>query len=160
LNLVAVLAAAIVIYFVGFLIYGLIFQQIWAQQTLENHGIVAVGAGAALTGEALQAELAKIPGAMDMPLAMSMGFLISLVTAIGMGLLLGLVKPPSLGAALGAGFVAWLGFAATTLAYNVVYSSESATIYGIDLMHLFIDYLAAAAVIFLIDGKRFKAAQA
>jgi hypothetical protein len=153
LNLIAVLAAAVAMYVVGFLFYGVIFQQVWAQQTLENHGIVAPGEGASFTGEALMAELLKIPNQLDFGPALGLGFVISIVTAIGIGMVLRLAKPASMAAALRTAFICWAGFAATTLAYNVVYSSESRVIFGIDLLHLFIGYLIAAAVYWLIDGK-------
>lgn len=157
LNVIAVLAAAIAMYFIGFVFYGLIFQEIWSQQTLENHGLVAVGEGATLTGEPLMAEMQRIPGAMEMAPAMSLGFVISLLTATGIAAVLKMAKPSGLGGALGTGLVLWAGFAATTLAYNVVYSSESRIIFGIDLAHLLLGYLAASAVIFLLDGKAMRA---
>ncbi len=159
-NLVAWLAAAIAMYFVGFIFYGLLFEEIWSQQTLENHGLVALGEGADLTGDALMAEMQRIPGAMDMGPAMGLGFVISLITALGLAMVLRLAKPSSLMSALRVGMIAWIGFAATTLAYNVVYSSESRIIFGIDLAHLLLAYLVGAAVIFLIDGKAVRGAAA
>jgi hypothetical protein len=152
-NLVAVLAAAVAMYLVGFVFYGLLFQEIWSQQTLENHGLAAPGEGANLTGDALMAEMQRIPGAMEMGPAMGLGFIISLITALGLAMVLRLAKPQSLMAALRIALIAWVGFAATTLAYNVVYSSESRIIFGIDLAHLLLGYLAGAAVIFVLDGK-------
>jgi len=157
-NLVAVLAAAVAMYFVGFIFYGLLFQEVWSQQTLENHGLAAPGEGANLTGEALMAEMQRIPGAMEMGPAMGLGFVISLITALGLAMVLRLAKPQSLMSALRVGMIAWVGFAATTLAYNVVYSSDSRVIFGIDLAHLFLAYLAGAAVIFLVDGKTVRGA--
>lgn len=153
LNLVAVLAAAIAMYFVGFVIYGLVFQEVWSQQTLENHGILAPGEGANLTGQDLANAVMGIPGAMEMAPAMSLGFVISLAAAIGIAVMLRMTRPRSLAAALGTAAILWVGFAASTLAYNVVYSSESRIIFGIDLLHLFIGYLTGAAVIYIIDGK-------
>jgi hypothetical protein len=160
LNLVAVLVAAVVFYFIGFLVYGLLLGDVWAQQILVNHGVVAADQASTLTGAALQEELAKIPGQMDMAPAMSLGFVISLVTAIGLALVLKMVKPASITGALGTAFVLWIGFAATTLSYNVVYSSESPIAFAIDLGHLLVAYLAAAAVLFLMDGKAMSGAAA
>lgn len=157
-NLVAVLAAAVVMYLIGFAFYGAIFAEVWQQQTLENHGIVAPGQGATLTGQALMDALNAIPNALDMGPALGLGGVISLITALGIGLVLRLARAGSLGAALRVGFILWLGFAATTLAYNVVYSSESRIIFLIDLGHLLLAYLAGAAVIALIDGKAMKGA--
>ena len=150
-NLVAWLAAAVAIYSVGFLIYGVVFGTLWAQQTVLDHGLVTADRASQLT----QTDLAnlKIPGAMDMTLSMSLGGVISIVTALGVSIAQRLMKPQSLVAALSNGFVLWFGFAATTLAYNVVYSSNSTTVWAIDMTHLFLDYLIASAVVFLIDNK-------
>jgi hypothetical protein len=112
-----------------------------------------VGEGAALKGDALMAEMERIPGAMEMAPAMSLGFVISLLTALGIAAVMKMTRPARLGGALGLAVILWLGFAATTLAYNVVYSSESRIIFGIDLAHLLLGYLAASATIFLIDAK-------
>jgi hypothetical protein len=111
-----------------------------------------------LHGGALTAELNKIPGALDPGRAYGLGLVISLVTALGICIAQRLMKPDGMGAALRNGFVLWFGFAATTLAYNVVYASNSRIILGIDMMHLFLDYLAASAVVFLIDGKALRGA--
>ncbi len=153
LNLVAVLAGAVAMYFIGFLIYGLLFQEVWTQQNLVNHGLLAADEASTLTGDALLARSAEIPAHMDTGLAMGLGFVVSLVTACGMAAILNFLKPASMGAALGRAAVLWIGFAVTTLAYNVVYSSESPVLFGIDTMHLLLGYLAGAAVIYAIDGK-------
>lgn len=152
-NLLAALAGAVAMYFIGFLIYGLIFQEVWSQQTLVNHGLLAPADAGSLTGEALMQRMQDIPSSLSPTVAMSFGFVISLVTALGIAVMLSLTKPMSLGSALLHAAILWVGFAATTLAYNVVYSSESMTIFHIDLVHLLLGYLAAAAAIFLIDGK-------
>lgn len=151
-NLLAALAGALAMYFIGFLIYGLLFQEIWTQQTLVNHGVVSANDAGSLTGDALMQELESLPAAMSPTLAMGVGFLISLTTALGVAAVLGLTKPASMRSALLHAVILWAGFAATTLSYNVVYSSESTIIFGIDLVHLFLGYLAAAAVIYAIDG--------
>jgi hypothetical protein len=160
LNIVAVLAGALAMWIVGALFYTVLFGQVWQQQTLENHGIVGAGQAAALAGDALMAELKKIPNQMPEGLAYGLGFLISLFVAVGLGLLMKMSKPSSTGSAVGIAILAWLAFAAPTLTYNVVYSSESRVIFGIDLLHLFTGYLVAAVVIFLIDGKALRGANA
>jgi hypothetical protein len=152
LNIVAVLAATVAFYAVGMVIYGFTLSQLWGEEMLRNHGLLAPGATAP-TGEALMAEFEKVPGAMDPAMAYGVGFVITLVTTIGIALVLKMAKPASIGAALGTGFILWLCFAATGLSYNVVYSMESQVIFGIDLMHTFIAFMLATAVLFLIDGK-------
>ena len=151
LNLVAWLAAAITIYAIGFLIYGVLFGTLWGQQTALDHGLVSADKAASLTSAEIAA--LKIPGAMDMTTSMSLGFVISIVTGLGVCIAQKLMKPQSILAAIGNGFVLWLGFGATTLAYNVVYASNSPIVLAIDTAHLFLNYLFASAVVFLIDGK-------
>lgn len=156
LNLVAVIAAAIAIFIVGSLFYGLIFSQVWQQQFLENHGAVPLGEGASLTGQALMDAVAAVPGQMPMGMALGFGFVLSLLMAIGLGLAFARMKPASLGAALGMAAMLWIGFVIPVLGYNIVYYAESRIDFMIDLGHTLVALLAGAAVIFLIDGKAFK----
>ncbi|HEY7797656.1 MAG TPA: DUF1761 domain-containing protein [Hyphomonadaceae bacterium] len=158
LNIVAVLVAALAFYAVGMVIYGFTLTEVWGQQTLINHGM-APDQALALTGEPLMQALQAIPG-MDPMLAYSVGFLISLVTVIGIAVVMKLAKPASILAAMGTAFVLWLCFAATGLSYNVVYSSESTTIFMIDLMHTLIAFLLSSAVLFVMDGKALSGAAA
>ncbi|CAN0420834.1 unnamed protein product, partial [Phaeothamnion confervicola] len=151
-NLVACIAGTVAFYAVGMVIYGFALMEVWANETLKNHGLLALDA-APLTGEALYAQLGAIPGSMDAGMAYGLGFLLTLITVFGIAFVLKLSKAPSLVSALGVALVLWVSFGAMTLSYNVLYSTESKIIYGIDLMHLFLGYLLAAAVIYLIDGK-------
>ncbi len=152
LNLVAVLVAAIAFYAVGMIIYGFAVTEVWGQHTLINHGM-APDQASALKGEELMAAVMAIPNSMGPALAYGLGGGVALVTTTGIALVLNMTKPASLGGALQRAFVLWLCFAATTLSYNVLYSSESRTIFAIDLAHLFIAYHLAASVLFLMDGK-------
>ncbi len=147
-----VLAAAIAFYAVGMVFYGFVFMETWGQEQLVNHGADPAAAHA-LTGAALFDELNKIPGAMSMGMAYGLGFVVSLVTTIGIAFVLRMAKPASIAAALGTAFILWMCFAATGLAYNVLYSTESKTIFVIDLAHLLTAFLLSSGVLFLIDGK-------
>jgi hypothetical protein len=159
LNVVAVLVAAIAFYAVGMVFYGFVFMETWGQEMLVNHGADPAAAHA-LTGDALFAELNKIPGSLDMATAYGLGFLVSLVTTIGIALVLKMAKPASIVAALATALLLWVCFAVTGLAYNVLYSTESKTIFMIDMAHLFTAFLLSSAVLFLIDGKALKGASA
>lgn len=156
LNIVAVLAGAVAYYLVGMIIYGFTLTEVWGNEMLKNHGLAAQDA-APLAGEALMAELNKIPNAMSEGMAYGLGFLVALVTTIGIAFVLNKARPASLVGALGVALLLWLCFAATGLAYNVLYSSESRVIFGIDLMHLAIAFLLSAGVMYLIDGKAISA---
>jgi hypothetical protein len=150
-NVVAWLAAAVAMFLVGFMIYGLLFQQVWQGELLAYRNLAeSPEAGAAMDMEAA-AQL--MSGGKDPTLNMVMGGVISLVTAFGLALLIKMTRPGSLGGALGVGLVAWFGFALTTLAYDPVYAFASTTIFGIDIGHTLVNYLLASAIIFLIDGK-------
>lgn len=159
LNLVAVILATIAFYAVGMVIYGFTLTEVWGNETLKNHGLLEPGA-AALTGNALMARLQEIPGTMSPGMAYGLGFLISLVTVIGIAFVLGMARPASLMAAMGTAFLLWFCFAATGLSYNVVYSSESVTIYWIDLMHTLIAFLLSSAVLYLMDSRQLSGAGA
>lgn len=153
-NIVAVIAAALAIFFIGFIIYGIVLGEVWANENLSDHGVLAQYN--ALT-DAQKADF-KVPGALGMAPAMILGFVISLVTALGMAIAQKIMKPPTIAQALRNGFVLWFGFAATSLSYSVVYGGFSRVTLSIDLVHTLLDYLAASAVIFLIDGKAMKSA--
>ena len=159
LNLVAVLVAAIAFYAVGMIIYGFAATEVWSRHTLINHGM-APDQASALSGEQLMAAVMAIPNSMDAVTAYGLGFVVALVTTTGIALVLNMTRPASLVAALQRAFVLWLCFAATTLSYNVLYSSESRTIFAIDLTHLFLAYHLAAAVLFLMDRKALSGAAA
>ena len=152
LNVVAVLAGAVAYYLVGMVIYGFTLNQVWGEEMLRNHGILAPGA-AAPTGDALMAELGKIPNQMGMAESYGLGFLVCLTTTLGIAWVLKLAKPASIGAAIGVGLGLFVCFAVTGLAYNVIYSSESRTIFGIDLLYNALGFVLAAAAVFLLDGK-------
>jgi len=156
-NLVAVIAAAVAIFIVGSLFYGLIFAQVWQQQFLENHGAVPIGRGAELTGQALMDALAAVPGQMPMGMSLGFGFVLSLLTAFGLASAFVRMKPASLMAALGIALLLWLGFVVPVLGYNIVYYAESRLDFVIDLGHTLVALLAGAAIIFLVDGKALKA---
>jgi len=159
LNIVAVIVATIAFYLVGMIIYGFTLTDVWGNEMLKNHGLAQAGAPA-LAGAELMAKLEEIPGTMDAGMAYGVGFLISLVTVLGIATVLKMARPPSLLAAMGTAFVIWLCFIATGLSYNVVYSSESTTIFMIDLMHTLIAFLLSSAVLFLMDGKAMSGAVA
>jgi hypothetical protein len=157
-NIVAWLAAAVAMFFVGFLIYGLLFQATWQGELLAYRNLAdSPEAGAAMD---MNQAMELMSGGQDTTMNMVMGAVISLVTAFALALLMNMTKPKAIGGAIGVGFIAWFGFAATTLAYDPVYALASTTIFGIDLGHTLVNYLLASAIIFLIDKKAFSGAAA
>ena len=128
INVVAVIVAAIVIYAVGFLWYGVLFSDAW---------VSAMGY--------TEAELQE-----SSPAWMAVGFVISLLTAIGLAVALrwnAIASPAS--AARRAG-VLWLFFGLPFCMYGWVYDpAHSTTLLLIDASHLFVGWVAAAIVLSL-----------
>lgn len=150
-NLVAVLVAALVMFFIGFVVYGLVFQQVWLAELVTFRGLAAPEEAAGLSTAELSERLAAVVPANAAGASMAFGFLISLVTAFGLALAMRFFAPATIGAALSRAVLLWFGFAATTLAYDPVYSSASAVTWAIDLAHTLTGYLAGTAVIFYMS---------
>ena len=153
-SLLAILAGGLAHYFVGFLFYGVFFAQLWQQNFLVAHGAATPAEAEALTGQPLLDAMMAVPGQMAMAPAMGLGFLVSVIVAAALGALQVAVRPDSLFAALRLGALAWLGFGATTLTYNISYSGEPLTVYWIDLGHTFVAYAAASAVVWMLRGRQ------
>lgn len=153
ISVVAVLAGGVAHFFVGFLFYGLLFAQLWQQQFLVARGAATPEAAGALTGQPLLDAVTAIPGQMEMAPSMGLGLVVSLVVAAVIGALQAATKPADLLGALKLGALVWLGFAATTLTYNITYSGEPVVVYAIDLAHTFVAYAAASAVLWFLRGK-------
>lgn len=151
LRFLHILAAALTMFLVGFLTYGVAFRELWSQQTLIDRGLTSPADAVSLTGEALTAELARIPNQLPQLQSIVLGFGVYLLTAAGLSAILRIARPASLSWALRLCFVIWAAFAATTLAYNVVYSSESRILFLLDLGHLLIGYLLAGLILFRLD---------
>lgn len=137
-NLIAWLASAVALYFVGFIFYGLLFADLW------------VG----LSGFT-EAEIAAMEGAA--PVGMVLGFVISLVTTLFLGIALKAFGATSMGAAMRKAVLLWAGFAVTTMAYDTVYGGEPLMLLVLDSAHLLVGFVAAAAVQVLLDGVGAKA---
>ncbi|MBU6319527.1 MAG: DUF1761 family protein [Alphaproteobacteria bacterium] len=151
LRLLHVLVAALAMFLVGFLTYGVAFRDLWSQQTLIDRGLVSPAEAVGLTGGALTAELARIPSQLPQMQSIALGFIVYFLTAAGLSVMLRLARPASLAGAVRLSFVIWAAFAATTLAYNVVYSSESRILFMLDLGHLLVGYLLAGVILFSFD---------
>jgi hypothetical protein len=156
-NLLAVLAGTVVFYMIGAVFYGFLFMEVWGNEMMKNHGLLAPDAPP-VDATAVKGALMQLPGAMSEGAAYGLGFLLTLITTFGIAFVITKTKAATLPAALLCGFVLWLCFAAMTLGYNVLYSTESKVIFGIDLLHLFLGYHLAALLIYLVDSKALKAA--
>lgn len=124
-DLLALIAAAIGIYAVGFLIYGFIFQEMW--MTLA--GVTE----ADFAGQGWKMALSPV-----MPV----------LTVLALAKLFKLTGKSDLVGHLTVGFIAWLGFAFTALMYGYVYGAAyPLALFAIDSAHLLIGTLLASAIL-------------
>ena len=126
INWVAVLAAAVAFYLIGFIIYGILIG--------EEQMAAIMGADPAASKEA---EEARMPFGVLMPLA----------TAVFMALIFkwGQVRGLAMGARWGA--VIALASAVPTIWYSWVYGDYPATMVLIDNAHLLLGHTAAGAIL-------------
>lgn len=131
LNAIALLAASVAFYFVGFLWYGVIFSEAW------------------MTAEGLTAEDAEGQS----PIWMAGGFLITILQAIGLGLVLKWRNTDGLSAALTTSAMLWFFLALPFTSYAYMYlPRHDATLLMIDASHLLVGWLAAGAVLALMKA--------
>jgi hypothetical protein len=157
-RLLPILLAALAMFLIGFLIYGVLFYELWSKETLMDRGLISVDEARTLTGAALTEALSRIPNQLPQLQGIALGLAVYLLTATGLSVVLRLIRPSSLAGALRVSFILWATFAATTLAYNVVYSSESRTLFILDLGHLLLGYLVGGAILFFVDVRPAKPA--
>lgn len=127
LNSVAVLAASVAFFIVGFLWYGLIFADAW----MAANGI---------TKEMAEAD--------QNPSWMIGGFIITVMQVIGLGLVLKWKGAATLGDAVKTALLLWLVFALPFCLYAYFYSvAHSSTLLMIDASHLLVGWAVSAAVL-------------
>lgn len=123
INWVGVIAATIVAFFVGFLWYGLIFQEQWM----------------ALTGVTGEGESAN-------PLWMLAGLGQTFVTMSGLGWFISKIGAGWVGGAK-VGMIAGVCFALMTSAYGFIYQTSAMGLLPIDWSHLLVVYVVGGALI-------------
>lgn len=133
LNIIAVLVSAIALFFVGFLFYGVLFEDLW------------VGLQGFTEAQLLEANEHMAAGMLH-------GFIISLVTAIFIGLALKRFGADGMMPAIKGAVLLWAGFALTTLAYGFVYAMQPFMLFVLDASHLLVGFIVVAAVQTALDG--------
>lgn len=124
-DLIAVIVAAVVIYFIGFLIYGLLFSGYWMAQ----YGY---------TADSFAGHEWK----------MFLGPVMPILTVLGLAALLQAAGASGLMAHLRIGFIAWAGFCLPTMLYAFAYGILiTPGALALDLAHLLLGVLAASAVL-------------
>ncbi|HEX6860092.1 MAG TPA: DUF1761 domain-containing protein [Caulobacteraceae bacterium] len=123
INWAGVVAAVIVGQVIGFLWYGLVFEQQWL----------------ALTGITPNADAANM--------SMALGAVNQLVVAIGLAWLVNKLGAATLMGGATAGLAAGFFFAATTAAQNFIYAGADTGLIPIDIGYLLVVYTVMGAVI-------------
>lgn len=150
-NLLGVLLAAVALYFVGFIWYGVLFSDVWLEDLMTTRNLITPEAFAELDTAGQRAALeAAYPNA-NPGLSMGLGFVISLVTAFGLGFALKKMGAKGLASHIGYAAVIWLCIAVTSLAYDHVYGLKPMIGFWIDSSHLLVGFSAAAAVLSFFD---------
>lgn len=123
-NWLAIAAAAVATYAIGFLIYGALFSKLWMQLS-------------GYTKEQLQPHMWK----------MAISWIMPVLTAIGLALLLKLCRVDNLASGLVITFQLWLFIILPVRLYSFVYSPERPGLLVMDAIHLLLGTMAAGAVI-------------
>jgi hypothetical protein len=123
-NWSAVLAAAIAIYAVGFLIYGALFSKLWMSLT-------------GFTQDQLTPHRWKLALSPVMPL----------LTAIGLALVVKWAKVDSLAMGVIVAVQIWFFLILPTRLYSFVYGPEKAGLLLLDAIHLLFGFLLAGAIL-------------
>ena len=132
-SLIAVLAAAVVFYVVGFLWYGVLFSEAW------------------MAAEGVTAAEAEAGG----PVWMAGGFLITVLQVLGLGLVLKWRGATDVGGAVMTALILWLLLALPFTLYAYLYlPAHNSTLLMIDASHLFVGWVGAAAVLALLRAWR------
>lgn len=129
-NLLGVLLAAIVMFFLGFVFYGLLFTDYW------------------MTARGYTADMFEGQSG----IWMGIGFVIELVLALGIGWVMKAKGASSLGAAIGVGIALAILFGFPMLAYEFAYGAyHSVPGLMVDWGHTLVAFIGGAAVLSFFD---------
>jgi len=123
-NWLAIAAAAVATYAVGFLIYGALFSKLWMQLS-------------GYTREQLQPHMWK----------MTVSWIMPVLTAIGLALILKMARVDNLATGLVVTIQVWFFIVLPVRLYSFVYSPERPGLLVMDAIHLLIGTLVAGAII-------------
>lgn len=123
-NWLAIAAAAVATYAVGFLIYGALFSKLWMQLS-------------GYTREQLQPHMWK----------MAVSWIMPVLTAIGLALILKMARVDNLATGLVVTIQVWFFIVLPVRLYSFVYSPERPGLLVMDAIHLLFGTLVAGAII-------------
>jgi hypothetical protein len=128
-NWIGVVVAFVLVYGLGYLWYGLLFQEAW---------IAALG---------------REPDMSNPALSMTLGALNTLLVVVGVAWLVARLGAHSLMAGLGAGLAAFVFFAFTAMAMDYIYQGDSQQLFAIDVGYQLASFLVAGAVLGMMRPK-------
>ena len=154
LNLVALIAAILVFYGIGFVFFGLIYEREWLLEILSSLDYDGKSRNIEqLSNELLQSEWKKAFPDANAAMGLGLGFLNAVISVIGLALVLKHLTSdaPGLFAALGWTVVIVFGFVISTLAYDHIYAMASMPLFWMNFWYLICAYGAAALILTVID---------
>lgn len=134
-SLLGILAATIVFYMVGFLIYGILFSEQWM-------------AFAGMTEAEALARNEQLG-----PMMYVWGLVITLMQVLGLSYVLQQSSASTLPTCAKIAAIMAALFALPVMAYSWLYEGSSANLLGMDFMHLLIGYVLAGIVMSFFRGK-------
>lgn len=147
-NLVGVFLAALAIFFIGFIWYGLLFTAPW----MEANGLFLMGEGSDAPMQWLTADgLQTATGAPD-PMIMAGGFLLSLVLSFGLGWHMNQKSISKLSTAALFGLWIALLIGVPVAAYDFIYTPwHSVPGLLVDASHIVVGFVAACSIMSFFD---------
>lgn len=124
LNVLAIIFAAVAMYAIGFLIYGVLFTELW----MTLHGY---------TKDSFAGQQWKMALSPAMPILLAIGLSIACRWRGALGLMGGVRT----------GFLVWLFFLGSTAMYAFVYSTAPSLLFAIDALHLFLISVVGGAIL-------------
>lgn len=124
-DLLAIIAAVVAIYIIGFLIYGIIFADFWISES----GI-------------------DLEAAEQQQWKMAFSWIMPVLTTLALAKLFKLANADDLMSHIKIGIIAWLGFDVSTLLYGYLYGTEYPfSLIVLDSAHLLLGVLVASAIL-------------
>ena len=153
-NIVGVLVASFVFYFVGFIFFGVVYERAWLLEILSplSYEGKTMQIDQSST-ELLRAEMKKAFPDANQALSLGLGYLNALGTCIILAFVLRQLtsEAPGFLANLAWTLAIVAGFVVTSVAYDHIYAMQSMALFWMNFWHLVCAYAAAAMVLTVIE---------
>lgn len=135
LNVVAILLGALAFFFIGFLLYGVIFGEEWMRWQ-----------------GATEAEIEAAKQASPEPMVMVIGYLLNVVLVTGLAVTLNWNNISTVGTAVKRALIIGLVFGGAISAFQWNYGDAAIQIWILDTVHLTLGLVAAGAILAAMDN--------